>query len=125
MNGDILNFRPRMLNAAGRLAAARSPDRVRAAAMDAGHAVLAAAFALVMDREQIYTEDPDLRRDLFTLNYPGRGRELSQAYAMATRPSPDPMKALVFIDAACRWMTPMTDGWLNANNPQRAERLKA
>lgn len=125
MNGDILNFRPRMLNAAGRLAAARSPDRVRAAAMDAGHAVLAAAFALVMDREQIYTEDPDLRRDLFTLNYPGRSRELSQAYAMATRPSPDPMKALVFIDAACRWMTPMTDAWLNANNPQRAERLKA
>jgi hypothetical protein len=35
------------------------------------------------------------------------------------------MKALVFIDAACRWMTPMTDAWLNANNPQRTERLKA
>ena len=45
MNGDILNFRPRMLNAAGRLGAAKSPDRVRAAAMDAGHAVLAAGFA--------------------------------------------------------------------------------
>ena len=125
MNGDILGFRPRMLNAAGRLAAARSPDRVRAAAMDAGHAVLAAAFALVMEREQIYTEDLDLRRDLFTLNYPGRSRDLSEAYAMATRPSPDAMKALVFIDNACRWPTPMTDAWLNANNPQRTERLKA
>ncbi len=125
MNGDILGFRPRMLNAAGRLAAARSPDRVRAAAMDAGHAVLAAAFALVMEREQIYTEDLDLRRDLFTLNYPARNRELAEAYAMATRPSPDAMKALVFIDAACKWLTPLTDAWLNANNPQRAERLKA
>ena len=125
MNGDILGFRPRMLNAAGRLAAARSPDRVRAAAMDAGHAVLAASFALVMEREQIYTEDVDLRRDLFTLNYPGRTRDLAEAYAMATRPSPDAMKALVFIDSACRWLTPMTDAWLNANNPQRAERLKA
>lgn len=125
MNGDILGFRPRMLNAAGRLAAARSPDRVRAAAMDAGHAVLAAAFALVMEREQIYTEDLDLRRDLFTLNYPGRTRDLAEAYAMATRPSPDAMKALVFIDSACRWLTPMTDAWLNANNPQRTERLKA
>jgi len=125
MNGDILNFRPRMLNAAGRLAAAKSPDRVRAAAMDAGHAVLAASFALVMDREQIYTEDLDLRRDLFTLNYPGKTRDLAEAYAMATRPSPDAMKALVFIDNACRWMTPMTDAWLNANNPQRTERLKA
>ena len=125
MNGDILGFRPRMLNAAGRLAAARAPDRVRAAAMDAGHAVLAAAFALVMEREQIYTEDLDLRRDLFTLNYPGRSRDLSEAYAMATRPSPDAMKALVFIDNACSWLTPMTDAWLNANNPQRAERLKA
>ena len=125
MNGDILGFRPRMLNAAGRLAAARSPDRVRAAAMDSGHAVLAAAFALVMEREQIYTEDLDLRRDLFTLNYPGRTRDLSEAYAMATRPSPDAMKALVFIDNACRWLTPMTDAWLNANNPQRTDRLKA
>ena len=125
MNGDILGFRPRMLNAAGRLAAARSPDRVRAAAMDAGHAVLAASFALVMEREQIYTEDLDLRRDLFTLNYPGRTRDLAEAYAMATRPSPDAMKALVFVDSACRWLTPMTDAWLNANNPQRTERLKA
>lgn len=125
MNGDILGFRPRMLNAAGRLAAARAPDRVRAAAMDAGHAVLAAAFALVMEREQIYTEDLDLRRDLFTLNYPGRSRDLAEAYAMATRPSPDAMKALVFIDSACRWLTPMTDAWLNANNPQRSEQLKA
>ncbi|RZA10276.1 MAG: hypothetical protein EOP93_24925 [Lysobacteraceae bacterium] len=125
MNGDILGFRPRMLNAAGRLAAARAPDRVRAAAMDAGHAVLAAAFALVMDREQMYTEDLDLRRDLFTLNYPGRTKDLAEAYAMATRPSPDAMKALVFIDNACRWLAPMTDAWLNANNPQRAEQLKA
>ena len=114
-----------MLNAAGRLAAARSPDRVRAAAMDAGHAVLAAAFSLVMEREQIYTEDFDLRRDLFVLNYPARQREMAEAYAMATRPSPDAMKALVFIDAACKWLTPLTDAWLNANNPQRTERLKA
>jgi hypothetical protein len=125
MNGDILGFRPRMLNAAGRLAAARSPERVRAAAMDAGYAVLAAGFSLVMEREQIYTEDLDLRRDLFTLNNPGRQREMQLAYAMATRPSPDAMKALVFIDSACRWMTPMTDAWLNTNNPRRAERLKA
>ncbi|HPN04842.1 MAG TPA: hypothetical protein PK050_03465 [Hyphomonadaceae bacterium] len=125
MNGDILGFRSRMLNAAGRLAAARAPDRVRAAAMDAGHATLAAAFALVMDREQMYTEDLDLRRDLFTLNYPGRSKDLAEAYAMATRPSPDAMKALVFIDNACRWLTPMTDAWLNANNPQRSEQLKA
>lgn len=125
MNGDILNFRPRMLSAAGRLAAAKSPDRVRAAAMDAGQAVLAAAFALVLEREQVYTEDLDLRRDMFTLNYPTRTRDMDLAYAMATRPSPDAMKALVFIDSASRWMTPMTDAWLNANNPQRAERLKA
>jgi hypothetical protein len=125
MNGDILNFRSRMLNAAGRLGAAKSPDRVRAAAMDAGHAVLAAGFALILEREQTYTEDLDLRRDMFALNYPNRTRDMEQAYTMATRPSPDAMKALVFVDAACRWMTPLTDAWLNANNPQRADRLKA
>lgn len=125
VNADILGFRPRMLNAAGRLAAARTPDRVRAAAMDAGHAVLAAGFGLVLEREQLYTEDLDLRRDLFTLNFPGRTQDMAHAYAMATRPSPDAMKALVFIDSACRWMTPLTDAWLNANNPQRADRLRA
>ncbi len=125
MNGDILAFRGRMLAAAGRLTASQAPERVRAAAMDAGHAVLAAAFALVMEREQIYTEDLDLRRDLFTLNYPGRIADMRDAYQMATRPTSDAMAALTFIDRACRWMTPMTDAWLNANNPQRAARLKA
>jgi hypothetical protein len=78
-----------------------------------------------MEREQIYTEDLDLRRDLFVLNYPGRAREMAEAYAMATRASTDPLKALTFVDSACRWMTPMTDSWLNANNPKRAERMKA
>ncbi len=125
LNGDILGFRNRMINATSRLAAAKSPERVRAAAMDAGYAALAASFALVMDREQIYTEDLDLRRDLFTLNYPARSRDMSEAYAMATRPPSDPMRALTFIDRTCRWLTPMTDAWLNANNPQRADRLKA
>lgn len=125
INGDIVGFRNRMINATSRLAAAKAPERVRAAAMDAGYAVLAASFALVMDREQIYTEDLDLRRDLFTLNYPGRGRDMSEAYAMATRPPSEPMRALTFIDKTCRWLTPMSDAWLNANNPQRAERLKA
>ncbi|MDZ4761809.1 MAG: hypothetical protein SGJ21_12135 [Alphaproteobacteria bacterium] len=125
MNGDILAFRSRMLAAAGRISAAQAPERVRVAAMGAGHAVLAAGFALVMEREQIYTEDLDLRRDLFVLNYPGHVRDMREAFQMATRPSTDPMAALTFIDKACRWMTPMTDAWLNANNPQRAERLKA
>jgi hypothetical protein len=125
MNGDILAFRPRMLNATGRISATQAPERIRAAAMDAGHAVLAAAFALVMEREQIYTEDLDLRRDLFTLNYPQRTNDMGEAFTQATRPTSDAMKALTFIDASCRWMTPMTDAWLNANNPQRAERLRA
>jgi hypothetical protein len=115
-----------MLNAAGRIsAAANGPDRIRAAAIDAGHAVLAAGFALVMEREQIYTEDLDLRRDLFTLNHPGRTRDMTEAFAMATKPTSEAIKALTFIDSACRWLTPMTDAWLNANNPQRAERLRA
>lgn len=50
---------------------------------------------------------------------------MRDAYQMAQRPVSDPMKALTFIDDACRWMTPLTDAWLNSNNPQRAERLRA
>lgn len=125
MNGDILAFRSRMLNAANRINVAGSPERIRVATMDAGHAVLAAAFALVLEREQVYTEDLDLRRDLFALNFPSREKDVREAYMMALRPTPDGVKALSFIDRTCRWMTPMTDAWLNANNPQRAERLRA
>lgn len=125
MNIDILSFRSRMLAAAGRLSASQSPDRVRAAAMDAGHAVLAAGFALILEREQIYTEDLDLRRDLFILNYPGRAKDMREAYMMTIKPTTDAMAALTFIDSACRWMTPMTDAWLNANNPARTKRMKA
>ena len=36
-----------------------------------------------IEREQIYTEDLDLRRDLFTLNFPNRTRDMAQAYADA------------------------------------------
>jgi hypothetical protein len=35
------------------------------------------------------------------------------------------MKALAFIERTCRWLAPMSDAWLNAHNPQRADRLKA
>ena len=125
VNEDILGFRARMLSAARRISAARGEERVKAAAADAGLSVVAAGFALVLEREQVFTEDLDLRRDLFILNHPKRAKRMREAYAMAARPTGDAMKALTFIDEACRWMTPMTDAWLNANNPQRAERLRA
>jgi hypothetical protein len=125
MNGDILAFRQRMLDAARRLSSDDGEDNVRSSALEAGHAVLSAAFALIVDREQVYTEDLDLQRDLFILNYPGRAREMKEAYRMTVRPSSDRLKTLMFIDSASRWMSPLTDAWLNANNPQRRERLKA
>jgi hypothetical protein len=124
-NGDVLAFRSRMLTAAGRIAAAKSGERVRSALLEAGLAVLSAGFALVAEREQVYTEDLDLQRDLFLLNNPSRANDVREAYQMATRATVDPVRALAQIEHACRWMTPMTDAWLNANNPQRAEQLRA
>jgi hypothetical protein len=44
---------------------------------------------------------------------------------MATRPTSDRVRALAMIEHACRWMAPQTDAWLNANNPQRVEHLRA
>ncbi len=124
-NRDILELRGRLLKATAKLSAAKTPERVQSASIEAGYAILAAAFSLVIEREQIYTEDLDLMRELFTLNYPGRSRDMSQAYVMATRPPTDAVKALAVIERAARWITPMTDSWLNTNNPQRAERLRA
>lgn len=123
-NGDILFFRNRMMAVSQRVAAARSPDRVQAAASDAGKIILATAFALVMEREQTYTEDLDMKRDLFLLNYPARSRDIHKAYEMSVRPLSDALEVMAFFDRVCRWLTPMADAWLDANNPQRTERLK-
>jgi hypothetical protein len=125
MNADIVAFRGRMLTAVGRVNAAAGAERIRAAAKDAGSAVLSAGFALILDREQSYTEDLDLRRDLIALNFPARTRDIRDAYAMAIRPPDDAMTVLKFIDASCKWLTPKTDAWLNAHNPRRQERLPA
>jgi len=125
MNTDIVAFRSRMLTAVGRVNAATGPERIRAAARDAGMAALAAGFALILEREQCYTEDLDLRRDLIALNFPARTRDIRDAYAMAQRPAEDALAVLKFIDASCKWLTPKTDAWLNAHNPRRLERLTA
>lgn len=124
-NRDILELRPRLLRATNRISTARTPERVKAGAQDAAIAIISAAYALVLEREQVYTEDLDLRRELFAINYPTRRDDLELAYIMATKPMSEPLRALQIIDAAARWLTPMTDAWLNANNPQRAEHLRA
>jgi hypothetical protein len=123
-NGDILYFRNRMLAVSQRVAAARAPDRVQAAASDAGKIILAAAYALVMEREQIYTEDLDMKRDLFVLSYPARARDINMAYEMAIRPSAEALEVMAYFERVTRWLSPMADAWLDRNNPQRAERLK-
>ncbi|MBI1340277.1 hypothetical protein GC169_08735 [bacterium] len=125
MNGEILGFRQRLSLAAQRLTPGATPFRVRAAARDAGQSVIDAGFALVLESEQVYTEDLDLRRDLFTLNHPSRTRAMAVAYLMTTQPTTDAEAVSSFIAASLRWMGPMTEGWLNANNPQRLARLRA
>lgn len=125
MNADIVALRPRLSAAAQKLAAARTAHRVRAAAREAGCAVLAAAHALVLEQEQTYTEDLDLQRDLFVIHHPSRKRAMRDAYVMATQPPGDAATAQGFVEASLRWLGPMTEAWLNAHNPQRLERLKA
>ncbi|MEM8920477.1 MAG: hypothetical protein AAGB25_03855, partial [Pseudomonadota bacterium] len=105
-NPAIIAFQSRMWGAAKKAGAAARPARVRAAAMDAGHAVLAAGFSMVMSAEQAYSEDLDLRRDFFALAHPDHKGAIHQAYNMAVRPVDDPRAVLTFIESICKWMSP-------------------
>lgn len=73
--------------------------------------------------EQTYTEDLDIRRDIFSLYHPERAEDIQRAYDMSALPSYDPVQVRSFINEASEWVLPLVDEWLNTNNPKRVELL--
>ena len=96
---------------------------MRTISAEVGHAVISAGYATVLAAEQLYTEDLDLRRDVFALHYPELTEKIQQAYDMAAIPGNDPVHVRRFINDAEAWLLPIVDSWLNANNPERQELL--
>jgi hypothetical protein len=118
-NPSVLALKARLSQAAKRLKAASTTARVRAASADAGRAVLAAGFGLVLLDEQVWTEDLDRRRDFFLLNRPERKADIERAYQMATRPPAAALEGLAFIEQAAGWLVPECEAWLDMFNPAR------
>lgn len=118
-NAWIIQTRKRIDAAAGRLALASQADDVRREARLLGRFLCAAAFALVMPAEGVYTEDPDVQRDLFALNHPRQAREIGRACAFIRRPPDAAYELLHLLDGFGRWLTAECDAWLDAHNPSR------
>ena len=124
-NTAIVSLEARLSQAKQRTLASDSRRRIRAVSADVGNAVVSAGYATVMTAEQLYTEDLDMRRDLFALNYPDLTDNIQRAYDMAAIPSNDPAQVRAFINDTRGWLSPITDAWLNQYNPERSVLLKS
>ncbi len=122
-NTMLVSFERRMEKAKAKTLASDSRSRIRSISATVGHAVVSAGYATVMASEDLYTEDLDLRRDLFTMHYPERKDDIQRAYDMAALPSFDPVQVRSYINDTRKWVTPIVEDWLNTYNPERAELL--
>ncbi|MBB34548.1 MAG: hypothetical protein CME88_14420 [Hirschia sp.] len=122
-NTSIVALETRLLRAKAKTMTANTRRRVRAISAQVGHDVISAGYATIMAGEQLYSEDLDMRRDLFALHYPELKNEIQRAYDMAALPTGDPVPLRTFINDTLKWMTPITSAWLNTYNPQREEVL--
>ncbi len=123
-NTSVVMLNERLSAAKQKTLTSENRSRMRHVSADVGHAIISAAYATVMVDEQLYTEDLDLRRDLFVLNHPELTNEAQRAYDMAAMPGSDPVQIRAFINASREWLSPLIDNWLNQHNPDRLELLK-
>lgn len=98
-------------------------DDLRRLAQRLGRLLLETGFALVMTHEGVYTEDLDLQRDLFALNYPSRAEDAAFAHEFAANPPASAPAILELLDGFGRWLTAEADMWLDEHNPARMSAL--
>ena len=122
-NPMLVNFEKKLRSAKQKTLASDSRRAIRTISANVGHAIVSAGYATVMAAEQTYTEDLDIRRDVFALYHPERSVDIQRAYDMSALPSYDPVQVRCFINDACEWVLPLVDEWLNAHNPERLELL--
>ncbi len=124
-NSMLVNFETRLIKAKQRTLASDSRTAIRSVSANVGHAIVSAGYATVLAAEQTFTEDLDIRRDVFALHHPERSEDIQRAYDMSALPSCDPVQVRAFINEASDWMLPLVDKWLNTHNPRRVDMLSA
>lgn len=124
-NPMLLNLEQNLKRSKQKTLASDSRRAIRTVSANVGHAIVSAGYATVMAAEQTYTEDLDIRRDIFALYHPERAEDIQRAYDMSALPSYDPVHVRAFINEASEWVLPLVDEWLNTHNPKREELLSA
>ncbi|ACT58161.1 hypothetical protein [Hirschia baltica] len=122
-NPMLVTFENRLKQAKQKTLTSDSRRIIRSVSANVGHAIVSAGYASVIAAEQTYTEDLDIRRDIFSLYHPERAEDIQRAYDMSALPSYDPVQVRSFINEASEWVLPLVDEWLNTNNPKRVELL--
>ncbi|MFC7291870.1 hypothetical protein [Hirschia litorea] len=122
-NPMLVSFESRLQDAKQKTLLSDSRRVIRSVSANVGHAVVSAGYASVMAAEQVYTEDLDIRRDIFTLHHPDHKDDIQRAYDMAALPSYDPVQVRAFINEARDWVLPIVNTWLNTYNPDRMDLL--
>lgn len=122
-NPMLVSFESRLQDAKQKTLSSDSRRVIRSVSANVGHAVVSAGYASVMAAEQVYTEDLDIRRDIFTLHHPDHKDDIQRAYDMAALPSYDPVQVRAFINDATEWVLPIVNSWLNTYNPDRMDLL--
>lgn len=123
-NAWIISVTDRVSEAASRMSLAASETDLSHEAEALSRFLLEAGFALVMAHEGVYTEDLDVQRDLFSLNYPERADDAARAHRFAVDPSSATANDVFqLIDGFGRWMNVAAKQWLDAHNPSRLPAL--
>ena len=122
-NSLIVSLESRLKKAKSKTMTSIAGSRIRKLSTQVGHDVVSAGYATVMASEQTYTEDLDLRRDIFAMHYPELKDEVQRAYDMAALPTSESVPLRAFINEATEWILPTVTSWLNTYNPERDEML--
>ncbi len=122
-NAWVIEIAPRLADVSARLTLSAPEDDVAREAEALGRFLLEAGFALIMSHEGVYTEDLDLQRDLFALNYPERTSDIERAHDFAMDPPSIAADVIHLVDGFGRWMTAEGERWLDKHNPSRVPAL--
>lgn len=122
-NAWIISVAPRLDDARARLTLAARDTDASHEAESLARFLLEAGFALVMSHEGVYTEDLDLQRDLFALNFPEQSDNVEMAHEFAMYPPSDAKRVLQLVDGLGDWMIGEAERWLDTYNPARMAAL--
>lgn len=124
-NAWIISAASRVADAEARLTLAGPDTDIAHEAESLARFLLETGFALVMSHEGVYTEDLDLQRDLFSLNYPELADAAELAHEFCICPPTNAVDALKLVQDLGRWMIGEADRWLDTYNPARVHALPA